>query len=89
VSGYVFHCTPCGFAHAGECDTRKPMCETCPAGFCHGKLHHVWVKRSGPQLDLVNDYQCSGCKRTLRRTMVEVIIGTPTEKWAGPCLPQS
>jgi len=25
VSGYVFHCTPCGFPHAGECPPRAEV----------------------------------------------------------------
>lgn len=130
--GYVFHCTPCGFSHAGECaknpcvdvlcpsvgefwgrpcslpafhtglchdgnpnhgpwdDPYRPMCQSCPAGFCHGKRHHAWVKEGKAVLiDLWNTYHCSGCKRTIKRSAVEVCANVPTERWAGPCLPQS
>ena len=81
--GYVFHCTPCGFAHAGECE--KEVCPTCPAGFCHGKLHHNWEKQGHPLIDLWNTYWCSQCKTTIKRSAVDVIANVPTQAWAGPC----
>ena len=84
--GYVFHCTPCGFAHAGECE--KEVCPTCPAGFCHGKRHHDWKKQGDPvMIDLWNTYSCSGCKTTIQRSAIDVIANVPTERWAGECRP--
>jgi hypothetical protein len=81
---YAFYCSKCKFDHAGEC-ALKPICETCPAGFCHGKLHHDWRKQDHPMIDLWNTFVCSQCKRTIKRSAMEIAVNTPTERWAGPC----
>lgn len=36
-------------------------------------------------VDLWNTFQCSQCKRTIKRSAMEMAINTPTERWAGPC----
>jgi hypothetical protein len=83
VSGYVFWCSKCKDRHAGEC--LRPICLTCPAGFCHQKRHHNWKIVSGPVQDLMSTYHCDGCKRDVRRSLLQTVLNTPTVAWAGPC----
>lgn len=68
MSGYIFHCTPCGNAHAGECPPKAP-----PATAALGPGEHDWEKLA--VVDLSLRQRCRKCGAFHRQGIYSAIGG--------------